>query len=313
MNRLVRIISLTLFMICSGVQAWEQPFDIRGELLVLQPLIDQSFYAQEIANSFPGGTRFDNPFHYTCAYRLYGSYAFCDHDLQFIWTHLPKTSQSDSVSGVLQASSGLIGNIFSGARSKVELEYFAADALIGWWGNQCNAFRFVLRTGLHYANFRFKEKLEYTGAFRGSDIHTNRNHTWGIGPEIVFETNYDLNFLNNCSCGNFSLTSMVKGGLLASRYTVNFARSTPFSIAQPHANDNIFWQLVPMWDIRIGLSYSYEFACFKTLFELGYEMLSYHDAIDRVFFTDNIALSNSLDVYSDANFQGPYVALEFIF
>ncbi len=321
MNHLIKFVLLATFMASTGAAtAWEhQPksgaWDVRGEYLALQPMISQSFYAQAVSplDAFPNGTRFNNDFDYKSAYRLYASYGLCENDFQLIWTHLPKTSQSDSASGPLAPNGGIpIGGVFRFASSKVELEYYAVDALIGLWGRQCNAFRYTFRTGLHYANIKFEEDLIYRLG-PGNEHINKRSHARGIGPEVAFEANYDLNFLH-CFCpGRFALTSTVKGSLLVNRYKVQFQRDSALTQTQPFSKDASFWDLVPMWDIRIGLSYGYNFRCLKAILEVGYEALSYRNVIDREIFVDTASTGLSMDAFSNASFQGPYVALELIF
>lgn len=269
------------------------------------------------AIAFPVGTRFDNEFDYQYAYRLYGSYAFCDdHDFQLIWTHLPKTHHSTSASGTLGATSGMpLGILYSFASSRIDLQYYSADALIGCWGNQCNALSFMFRTGLHYANFIFEEAISYRGGPGvppdNLDFHS---HTWGIGPEIAAELDYNLPFLRNCLCGDLTLTSRIKGGLLVSHYHNTFDRVTAAMVVQPFSNDQHRWDVLPVLDIQMGLSYGRQFGCFQAIVEIGYEVLSYRNIIPKAWFAGTGGAGGlSVDLYSDVNFQGPYLALEFMF
>lgn len=319
------ILSLLLFTsTCAVFAASHRPcpgeWDVRGEVLFFTPSISQSFFAQETlpeAPSFPGNTREDNGFNQKYAYRLYATYAFCDTDLQLIWTHFPRQSHSEIVSGrgpLLPTSGMPVGGIIDIATSTVQLNYYAVEALIGFWERQCNNFDFMFRTGLQYANIKFYENILYLGPTRPveGDRIENISHCWGIGPEVVFETNYNLHFFQKWCPGDFGLASTVKGGLLVSKYNTQLIRTIE-QLFDPFSNDEARWDIVPMFDLRLGLNYYRKFRCFNASFEIGYEVLSYINAIDRIFFVDVITGGLSTDLYSNANFHGPYLALDFTF
>lgn len=311
-NLMLTVISL-LFITPSLTYGWVRPnpchWGISGEYLYLLPMISESFYAQQSNSNgaLAAGERYNNDLTFTSAYRLTAMYALGNRftDFQLIWTHLPKLSHTTSVSGNLFAIRNS-SNITS-ARSTIDVGFYSLEGIFGVWGYKSNPIDFIFHTGVHYTNLDFKETIEYEiveSDVRRISITQNRSDIWGIGPEIAFALNYP--FLGNLFCGRGALSfcSDVKGALLASRYQPRFQEDISFS------NDEKRWGLVPFWDIRLGMSYTMSLSCMTTSLEIGYEMIYYHNAIDRINFENS---GHSFDLYSDANFQGPYIALGVIF
>ncbi len=281
----------------------------RIEALFLEPLFTQTAYAQQFTDTtFPANRRFNNVFDFHWAYRLFGSVSLpCAPELQLIWTHLPKSCHTSSHTGPIVTVPNIeIGGIFASASSRITTQYMAFDTLLACWVPQCSLFDFKFNSGLHVANFLYNERLSYRGITPNEDLK-NRCHTWGIGPEIAVNTSFPFTFLG---CPKLAFVSDLKGSLLASHYTANFKRISGVMATQPASREK-FWNMIVMWGMRLGLNYSYRFGCFTSSLEFGYEMLSYRNVIEKVLFsgTGNAAgLSNNL--FSDASFHGPYLALD---
>lgn len=305
-------------------------FAIQGEYLYLFPVIDQSYYAQhQTGLGNPSGKRVNHELDFRSAYRITAAYAFCDclNDIQFTWTHLPKFTHSDSVGDFVLATQGFPNTsadfIFRSADSHITLEHFSFDALYGLWGYQCNCVDLFLSAGLHYANINFKEQINYNDAINilggAFEFVQNRSKLWGIGPELALDLHSPLPFCRSLCCGRGSLmlAARLKGALLASHRKANlfnsFTRITPPTTDTSSSDDQKRWDVIPFWDLRLGLNYTMAFACFAASFEAGYEIFVYHDAVNRIFFSDDIGRAITFDLLSDAKFQGPYFALGFVF
>lgn len=333
MNKYLVAFLLMVSVLVSNLHAVERTppgrFSLQAEYLALFPTISQSYFAQEDAGvGLPAGKRFKHELNFQSAYRLSGTYAFCDclNELQLIWTHLPNFSHTQSINGSFTATQGhpdIVQSFdFASATSRINLEYFALDALYRLWKMQCGGLDLFFRSGLHYANLRFQEKIRYSDALNVSVSPIfnvqNRSKTWGIGPELALDLYYLIPHCTNLWCGraNFSVATSLKGAFLASHHDASFlnVQSSPTEpFEQATSDDQKRWDLVSFWDISVGLNCALAFACFDSSLEVGYEMFSYRNAIDRIFFADDTAEGLSFDLCNDANFQGPYVALQIIF
>lgn len=329
MKGLMRAVIGLMFVVCTATSyAWVRPDPghggISGEYLYLLPMISESYYTQE-RNVGLAGQRHSNDFTFTSAYRLAGVYEFCNcfTDFQLVWTHLPKRNSSDSTNGDFFATQGLstVVSVVSNGQSSIDLEFYSVDGLLGFWGYHSKYVGFVFRTGIHYVNLNFKENIQYQ---QGTAFLENLSNTWGIGPEIMFALSYTPPICSNLfeRSADLSLCLNCKGALLASKYDVrtDFRTVGLELFSNSFANNDKRWDLISFWDLRLGINYSMSLTCVTAYFEVGYEMLYYRNAIDRIDFyvqgsapDDPDTYGLSFDLYSDACFQGPYVALGFTF
>lgn len=313
------VISLVLIVYTTISHAWVRPapgrWDLSGEYLYLLPMISESYYAQDLSSGFfPTGQRHNHNLAFKSAFRVAAMYECnCWTNFQLVWTSMPQFSHNASLTQSLLQTQGLpnFGSSFnySHANSRISFSFDAVEALFGFWRHPYNGLDFVFRTGLHYANFNFHENI--TVVLNDDfpiNVH-NRSDTWGIGPEISFAMQYTPSFCGNffCERGALSLCASVKGALLAGNYEPFFVQSDFFSNSRSHNGER--WDLIPFWDIRLGMNYSMLVRSITASLEVGYEMISYHNVIDRIVFNRRIAPGYSFDLYSDVNFQGPYVAL----
>jgi len=334
--RLVRFVWVFFFSIsstvCASVAPENERWHIQGEYLYLLPSISQTAYAIQKVAPFlpiPAGERFTNDPDFQSAYRIEGIYNFCNcwSDFRFQWTHLPKFHQTDSVArsagarGLLMAIQGYplsqIGAFFfTNASSKISFEYHAVDALAGFYGIQNRTFRTLLQLGLQYANFCFEEDLTYTSTDPVSFLSLvhlkNSSDLWGIGPELGFKVDYGIPYCQTLFHipSALSLVAKARGALLVSHY--NNVRFDYDTLGTPglqlvNVKNPSRWDVIPFWDIRIGLNYALTFECLCTHLEVGYEMFSYRNVISRIQFPFITPLNFTLE--SNVSFQGPYAAL----
>jgi len=298
---------------------------IQGEYLYLHPTINQTAYvSQETATAQASGSRTHNRLDGYSAYRVEGVYNFCNcwNDFRFLWTQLPRCHHTSSISdpnGLLsptQDTNFLAPGVsfFNNASSKIFLDYHAADALVGFGCFQNRCIHILLQLGVQYARIHFDEKLTFTNP---TNLITYRNMSeiWGIGPEAALQVGYALPF-----CWNFfgipsvlSVEGSARGALLATRYDTQL--DVFFNLGVPITSLNIkdrHWDFAPFFDIRLGLNYALTFQCLCAYLEVGYEILSYQNAVNRITF-EGTANANSFDLYSDVSFRGPYASLGFSF
>jgi len=317
---------ISTFFVCFAIKSLQasitsQPgsWDIQGEYLYLLPMVSESNYAVNITpdTTVAIGENFSNELDFHHAYRVEGVYTFhnCFNDFRVVWTHLPKfsdTSSTTSPSPTLFPTQGQFdfATFFSSARSKISLEYYAIDALAGFHWLQCDKFTFLLQAGLHYAHFHFKEELTFTAPSNTFSL-LNKSRLWGIGPELTLGLDYILPFGQNLfsRIGACGLEAKLRGALLASR-RFGLKSNTHTTLFLDVSDDSI-WDTVSFWDIRINFNYHLVFQSFNANLKIGYEVLSYRDAISRVQYAGFGTISNN--IYSDANFQGPFAALSFSF
>lgn len=316
-----------LFLLCfvvSKLSASEtlgqRHLSVQGEFLWLFPMISQSYYAVDRRSIFPVGNRTNNEVGFRPAYRVLANYGFCDcfSDLQVRWTHLPHMSTTDTKSGNLLAavSPPLIVNSLTliSASSKIRLDYWATDISYGFWAYQYKCLDLFLRTGVHIARIEFKESLRYRSVSPVQFMLVkNTSRVFGLGPELDFDMRYTFPCQNRKNA--LALISSFRAAFLASRYhainrsSVNTTTTTSLVLA----DDTKRWDFISFWDVRLGFNYTLPFNCFCVDLEAGYELFSYRNAIDRIYFSDSTSRGSSIDNYSDANFQGPYVALRVTF
>lgn len=330
LKQLASVAVTGLLSMTTSASAWDRPdqgrWGVEVEYLYLLPMVSQSYYAVDregVGIVRPRGSRYNNELDFQSAYRIGLGYSFCENsqDLRFLWTHLPHASGSDTATGSLLTTQGppsLFSSAYVAAASEISLDYHALDVLFGFWRGQFPCLPCLdmgFQAGLQYARFKWDENLRYTLATTTVDSLDNKSRLWGIGPELACTLLYEIPFCQQlCGSGALSLAANVRGGVLVSKYKTSLSvkRSTN-EVLTTTVDDQNRWDFVSFWDLRLGLNYRKAFRCFCADVEVGYELISYHNAINRIAFGDDLADGNSFDNYSDANFQGPYVALGFSF
>lgn len=276
------------------------PFCLRLEYVYFQPLFNNDFLANPNEdpglpfNLQPGGPGHKNNFDYTSGYRinaLYRTYncLFSETGLRF--THLPTTRQNKRINF---SSSPFFSNGISSHR----LRYYAADLYGTIPVFEICQLSLFLQPGVHYAFMDFKSHLHFANL---NQILREKSQTWGAGPELGFNLRYKF-----CDC--LSIKGNFLGGLLISRAKARFNMEN----LGLNRHSRPLVKVFPFWETRLSLCYSICVKKYQIDVELGYEYLSYPNYIDRIQYPSN---GNALvdNVFSNFDFQGPFVSVSFNF
>lgn len=318
---------LLLVVLCAGgsnfLHAMIRPapgeWGIQGEFLYWHPLYDQSFFANKInASNNVIGPRIDNPFDWQPAYRLEGIYAFCNtiNDVHLRWTYLDtgekKTVIGDANVPAYSTVTPPINAVRVGVQtiiSNSHLKYYAVDGMLGQLIYDCFPFAMDLQGGIHYAHIDLKQDvLSITTA--GPQPTNKRDRFWGVGPELALDMHYVFPACCSRWCGGpIALNGNLRGALLVSESKATLFATNPGGTSSYDVTNDKKWRVTPTWDLRFGLSCDWCFNCFAASFEIGYEVLTYTNAVQSTIFTDDSDYVFSFDSYDDLGFHGPYVAV----
>lgn len=312
-------------------------FAIQGELLYLKPTIDQPFFVVTSTNNrfngefYPNGKRHRLETPYKPGFRVEGIYELCngiDFDVRFAYL---TTKHSDTVSGdFLVDGIGFPGDgaqtpedtTYAGtARDKENFRYYAGDATFNRLTLNCLPDNLTFLIGLHFAYIQRKEHFTSAGTFVSNNTTRPVNNLlrrnsifWGIGPEIGVDYRY---VFSNCFCffpGHFALFGNARGAILASHTEASLhyftERTGPVGV---NLDNEPVWRVSPTVDAKLGLSYDFTCFCLNGTFEFGYEWLFYSDSVDLITGYDVAFPGDIIDLYSNLNLQGPFVALRFDF
>ncbi len=298
-------------------------FGLQGELLFLKATTDQSdFVMTDVdADGEATGERINNIPGYRPGFRLEGMYALnCLADVRAMFTyfnhgHTTRASGliSDIQSWPFFESSGLPGT----ASSKLERKYYAGDLLCGARFFQSCPFNLTLLAGAHYTYMRANENISIntpTSPNIVSKLLEQQSRFWGVGPEVGL----DFQFRPACFCG-FSLVANARGSLLVSNSKCKYEQLA--TSATPLIFNNLQhpqWRTTSAFDARLGVNWEVQWSCFGTSVEVGYEMINYRNAIYKHYPTPTLAggtstTIHSFNLYGDASFHGPYLAIGAIF
>jgi hypothetical protein len=182
---------------------------------------------------------------------------------------------------------------------------------------------FIANDGAGVANAQ-----QFAGNLR-SDPHS-RAEVWGVGPRVGMDLRYDI------ACG-FGLGAHVGASLLVGEACYRFAQdinysdieySPVFAAQLPLTTDfpftdlnetafnapvsvhsNSHCHLIPEIDARLGLNYLFCCGdCFSLLIEVGWEFVSYINAIARVAFDDETG--HGREVCESYNMDGLYASFK---
>lgn len=311
------------FLGLQSLSAYTHPevgsFAVQGEFLYFLPTVEDTFYA--LRDPAPFGTnsnKRNNDYDFTPGYRIEASYGFCgDAELIVRYSNLHSSAydeirvQGDDAIRAINTNL-LEASDFSFASSQLSLRYQNVDALYGMrlW-NGCK-FNFKIQGGLEYASIKQNETSTYSLPFY-STVYEEK--TWGIGPQLGINFDYQL-FNLSCRCpGTLSFVSRASSSLLVSETTykdneVNI--DSFFGDRFFNVQDDAAWRIVPAWHARFGLNYEACFSCMNASFEIGYEFNQYLRAISRELFMTSAGVTGSMQArsnYNDFGMNGLYVAL----
>jgi hypothetical protein len=327
---------LTFFLMTSnGLNGQINPkagqFAVQAEYLCWHPLFDQSFFVFDQAagaGSLPVGHRHNNPTRWASGLRLEGIYAFtnCDNEFGFRWTHFNSSfyKSFNKPAGFLIPTQGHAffahtDNTF--AKSSIHLNFDSAEFFF-WKFSLSKSPHCFVKGGLNYSYINFLEHLFYfeSPVDRFSTIK-ERNYCWYVGPAVCLDFSYSLTSLLPLKCKlPIYLHGDLRGALVVSRSKGSFFeidQETVFHGVSNDAHNDPVYRLVPLWDFRLGFSYNITCKDVGFSLEAGYEVLSYHQALQTTVFPNGstdpsvFELSGQLsfDIFSNLDFHGPYVAL----
>lgn len=216
------------------------------------------------------------------------------------------------------------------ATSSADFKYDAVDLDAGQYIDVGTRLRMRLFGGLRFARVESDRSDNYSASYNvfGPDeddpddqeligtLLYNESDTLdskfsGVGPRMGIDTSYHL---GNC----FGVIGHFAGALLVgnTKTTTNSATQlsfdpTPgvlFEGTQSTSSENNETRVVPAFDAKLGLDYTYIFANQSMLsLELGYQWTQYIDAVDRL--NANIIPGVISRSTSSVGFDGPYLTL----
>lgn len=330
MKKLFFLTLCFLAMIAEATTTTQPQFIFKAEYLYWHALYDQPYFVfrdtPPVSLNTPNGQRLSNPGEWDSGLRLEATYVMCEciNEIDLRWTRFHTTSTQsysspDSNLVPTQGHPGLTTSFNTFAESKLRTRLDAIELLFFTFPFQSPA-NIRLKGGLNYTNIDFKQDIVYTGTEFGPRFGNILKETSfrGIGPNLNLDFYYPVSYIIPfCPKVPVYLHGDVRGALLAARskasnFQVNAQAATVFPIDA--VNDPI-WRLVPVLNLKFGLNTCYMWSCFRIDLEVGYEFLSYHNAIQStIYYTgttgaNNLNAANSFDDYGNLDFHGPYVSL----
>lgn len=279
-------------------------FEAKADYLYFQPFFNNDYIAnpngddESPFNLQPGGPGKKNDFNFASGYRLnalYGTSNSLINGAGLRLTHLPAHHTKK-----INFPSSLP---FSTATSDHSLTYYAAELFATVPIFEVCRLSFSIQPGLHYAFMTFRSSLEFPTL---GPILKEKSQTWGIGPELALNLNYQF-------CDWLALKGDLIGGLLVSKAKAHFqmgssSQGAPLTSGNPKTLTKVF----PFWETSLAACLSFCIGSHQVDVEIGYEYLTYPNFIDRIQFPSN---GNSIidNVFSNFDFQGPYVSLSYSF
>ncbi len=299
----------TFFWIACVALVHAGEFTIEGEALYVHPLVDETYFVRAGNLATNEASRIANDLTWRPAYRLALFYSFCNSTVEIRGTYLDvkhtKHLSTSVASDFLSPTQGIPTPFFftsATASSAIETRFWEVEALFGQCLNGC----WGIHYGLEFADISFRERISFarTVSFASTTLF-NKDHFWGVGPELALDLNYCLWSLPLYLTGNF------RTALLASQSRSSFDQTlngSPYF----NANNDKIWRLVPLIDLRLGLASEWNCFCVTTHLEVGYEFYHIHQAIHKVAYHDvhdSVDFSGSEDLYGNFSFHGPYLLL----
>jgi hypothetical protein len=305
--------------------------DLRGEFLYFKPTSDQPYYAIPSTrnvfgeNIFPDGTRHANHSQFHPGFRLemlLGLCHFCDF-LDFRFTYL-RSKHSDSVKGAFLFDT--IGFPGDGAQAPEDTSYAGRAQLQEGFryvavdiafrriclGGFLDHFTFI--AGLHFAYIRHRDNFVSSGSFIDDGAlkivgnHLTRiSQFWSGGPLLGLIYKY---LVCGTDCDGLSLKADGRAALLLSRAKARFRYVTSRTGERGvNIHNQGIWRISPYLDARLGVDYHFTYCASDVHIEAGYELIWYHNGIDSIVGYDVAFPGDSIDVYSNLNLHGPYLAI----
>lgn len=270
-----------------------------GEWLYFTPIVDSTPIQDAPgtgAATFIGIESQDLKYH--SGWRAEAAALFCDktNKLNFRWTQLKASETFQTLT-----SRGFIpSNLGADPIDHKFFSFHSFEALLAH--NFCNdsCFSLELFGGIHYAWIRSKELFSLP-ALLDSPVGKREAKFHGLGGELGVEISYQL----ICS---FALKGRCSSSLLVGKES-GFDRSLGINTNQKIIKSTA--KIIPVFDLRFGIEYTYCLRCLEFEVEAGYEFLTYQGALP---FSNNQTASSEFVVgCTNASMHGPYISLHVIF
>ena len=293
-------------------------FRVSGEALYMLSSMDEPFYAfSSSSSSNARGKRAANDQGWHFGYRIEAGYGFCDclHDITLRWTRFPNFSESDTTQGspyiisILNAADD--SNFGETGEATIRDEYspFLVDLLFTRKVIDCFPFALSVQGGFQYGYLSFKEEVTYPSSSNRTLFIESRSRMKGVGPEFGLDVNYGF-----WSC--FEFRGRVNSSWLVGEITKHYQDINSVTGIRTKVDNDRYWRLFPTTDVRVGFAYSRpvlnlsSFGCCRYLnidLEIGYELIAFHKAIDRLLFMDDASEGQSFAEELTLTMNGPYL------
>lgn len=309
---------LCLVSLTSLLSAFSDPapgeFSLSAEWLYMLPAYSQPYYVIDSSSaSDVDGPRVSNTQEWQSGWRIEGRYAFCCRPNQVVvrWTQMPSFSMTGSRSSrelfqVLAPDpsvEGLIGTSFLTDR----FSFHYLEALFNQTFLLCGPFAMDFQVGIHYGLLELEESCLVDASFTTNRLIDVQSKRWGVGPQVGYEFTYALT-----SC--FSITGRGNVALLVSERESRFLSTLVGSTPALDVRNESYCDVIPVTNLRFGLNALLpRFWCGQFALDVGYEVLTYTNGLDRLFFTDSDEEGISYDELMDFTLHGPYIHLGFTF
>lgn len=294
---------------------------VSADYLYFLPTIDDTYFVidSSVSTTFPNGTRRDNELRFHSGYRVGAEYAFCgkDRELQAFYTHVKADNTKQESGQFLWATVGRpdvisdFENYNGYAKSKLQVFYQRLDTNLSQLALDAKGLYFYLQPGIEFASMRVDAFHHYQ--IKGGSTATvdQRSRSWGVGPQMGFELDYNLYHspLSASMSHVLSLTGICSGSLLVGRsHTDNFESLNSSPLLK--FKDMKSWRMIPAFHGRVMLNYLIRFNKSKVggSVGIGYEFNSYIRGRMRAVFPDDVADGLSHNNYYNFDIQGLIVS-----
>lgn len=305
-------------------------FAVSVDYLYLMAAIDDSYYVISSDSRFiPNGLRYGNDPDYHSGFRVEGLYRLCSGltDLRMRFTQMPRFGDTNRIAGqYLWGVDTLPGQPLAGAKGIAEIQddfhFFMLEGLVGQKLIERRGFSCAFQAGVEFGYVRLREKA----VFETTQIGVNprlveiKSRSSGAGPECAFSFAYKcFNWLHLTGCGSCALLIVDR----TASYYDNGTLTGSAKSATKIGNDRPYYSILPTSDLRMGLALRGPFdfhrwfdcspiialGCLHVDLEVGYEIISFYKAFDRITFSDDVTTSVSVDNLMDFTLHGPYIHL----
>lgn len=329
--------SALMILLTSSLMANSHPepgkFSLTGEFLFMRPSFDDTYFVVRspdgvLTQTFPQGEKLQNDFHFNSGFRIAFDYALCDCvrslSVDYVWLKCGKHLIVNNNVGVntLSATVGIpafdadFTNFNGSANSHNHTFYQRIDPLFCQSLYECCGLKIRALAGLEYAYLYLHEDYDYAVDLLGGNIGSveKNSRTWGIGPQLGFDFEYELCNGEGCCClpGILTFNLCTTGSILTGK--TGFEQSASGVIATVpttflDVSDERSWRILPAFHTRFGFNYATKlFNYWCADIAVGYEFSSYIRGLARETFSSSTS-DFAHSEYYNYDLQGVYVTL----